>query len=142
MIRTGGNRMKYSVTWFPLTKSNIEEDLEMTESLAKPVTTTSEMMGLPAMQIYTSGEGPMTEKPFVGQTVHYKSYGSPGGEYASVCRAAVITEVLDVYIGGQNLGYVNLCVLNPEGLYFNQKVPYNKQIIAGGRWHFLNDCTG
>lgn len=31
--------------------------------------------------------------PSVGRIVHYVSYGTPGGEYASQCRAAVITEV-------------------------------------------------
>lgn len=32
-------------------------------------------------------------KPSVCRMVHYVSYGTPGGEYHSQCRAAVITEV-------------------------------------------------
>lgn len=31
--------------------------------------------------------------PRVCRAVHYVSYGTPGGEYTSQCRAAVITEV-------------------------------------------------
>lgn len=33
-----------------------------------------------------------TRTPFVGQTVHYQSYGTPGGEYLPEPRAAIITE--------------------------------------------------
>lgn len=29
--------------------------------------------------------------PSIGRIVHYVSYGTTGGEYPSVCRAAVIT---------------------------------------------------
>lgn len=29
----------------------------------------------------------------IGRIVHYVSYGTPGGEYTSECRAAVVTEV-------------------------------------------------
>lgn len=32
-------------------------------------------------------------KPFVGEPVHYVSFGTPGGEYTSRCRAAFITEL-------------------------------------------------
>lgn len=32
-------------------------------------------------------------RPSVGRAVHYLSYGTPGGEFKSVCRAATITEV-------------------------------------------------
>lgn len=32
-------------------------------------------------------------KPTVGRSVHYQSYGTPGGEYASKPIAAVITQV-------------------------------------------------
>lgn len=33
------------------------------------------------------------QKPSVGRIVHYRSYGTPGGEYLPECRAAIITEV-------------------------------------------------
>ena len=37
-------------------------------------------------------------KPSVSRMVHYVSYGTPGGEYASACRAAVVTEVTATYV--------------------------------------------
>lgn len=49
--------------------------------------------------------------PTVGRIVHYVSYGSPGGEFKSECRAAVVTEV-----DGDKVG---LAVLNPGGLFFH-----------------------
>lgn len=33
------------------------------------------------------------QPPTVGRVVHYVSYGTPGGEYTSECRAAMVTEV-------------------------------------------------
>lgn len=36
-----------------------------------------------------------TNRPSIGRIVHYVSYGTPGGEYTSQCRAAIITEVPD-----------------------------------------------
>jgi len=65
----------------------------------------------------------------VGRIVHYVSYGTPGGEYPSVCRAAVVTEV-DSY---QNIG---LCVLNPTGQFFNRSVPHSEDDMRGGTWHW------
>jgi hypothetical protein len=53
-------------------------------------------------------------KPSVGRIVHYQSYGTPGGEFSSVPRAAIITEVYDAEAGD-----VALCVLNPTGMFFN-----------------------
>lgn len=59
------------------------------------------------------------QKPSVGRIVHYVSYGTPGGEYTSQCRAAVIT---GTYGDGVPGGEVALAVLNPEGMYFNLHV--------------------
>lgn len=59
-----------------------------------------------------------TEKPSVGHHVHYQAYGTPGGEYPSVPRAAIITEV---DADGTTVG---LCVINPTGLFFNRLIPY------------------
>jgi hypothetical protein len=64
--------------------------------------------------------------PSVGRTVHYVSYGTPGGEYASECRAAIITAVDDD-------GSVDLCVLNPSGLFFNLGCQRGD---SGGTWHW------
>ena len=84
-------------------------------------------------------------QPSVGRTVHYQSYGTPGGEYGSVCRAAIITAVpnpdaipmtpYDVVPEGT----VDLCVLNPEGMFFNRGVRYGvaqDETHAGGTWHW------
>ena len=57
-------------------------------------------------------------QPSVGRIVHYVSYGTPGGEYPSVCRAAIVTAV-------DQDDRVGLAVLNPEGMFFNQGVEYH-----------------
>ncbi|MEU3522340.1 hypothetical protein AB0E62_00430 [Streptomyces sp. NPDC038707] len=71
----------------------------------------------------------MEQKPTVGRIVHYVSYGTPGGEYTSQCRAAVITEAPR---GDSDL--VGLAVLNPEGAFFNRYVPQSEGEHRGGTW--------
>jgi hypothetical protein len=66
-------------------------------------------------------------KPSVGRIVHYVSFGTPGGEYASECRAAVITEVQD-----DPQAPASLCVLNPTGMFFNRAVPYDEAAPGTG----------
>jgi len=61
--------------------------------------------------------------------VHYVSYGTPGGEYPSACRAAIVTDV-------RSPTEVSLCVLNPEGQFFNRGVLLDGCGKAGGTWHF------
>lgn len=90
-------------------------------------------------------------KPSVGRVVHYVSYGTPGGEYRSECRAAIITEVPALLAEQPNDGAtVGLCVLNPAGQFFNREVPYHEGDIGrdhagaeiparsyrGGSWHW------
>jgi len=73
-------------------------------------------------------------KPTVGRVVHYVSYGTPGGEYGSECRAAVITEVCqDEQASDESC--VALAVLNPTGLFFNEHVCHNDD-KTGGSWHW------
>ncbi|HET7637264.1 MAG TPA: hypothetical protein VFK47_00855 [Ktedonobacteraceae bacterium] len=67
------------------------------------------------------------QKPSVGRVVHYVSYGTPGGEFSSVCRAAVVASV-------QNDTAVDLVVLNPTGLFFNAS-EYS-EVPKGGTWHW------
>lgn len=95
----------------------------------------------------------MTTPPTIGRTVHYVSYGTPGGEYTSVCRAAVVTEVgawVDVAgtvteqeMDGERFRTITqvwkddaarLNVLNPTGAFFNtcEFSPDN----IGGTWHW------
>ena len=100
-------------------------------------------------------------QPTVGRIVHYVSYGTPGGEYGSECRAAVVTglgEPLKYPVHGDGIDdlgpdgaqLADLCVLNPTGLFFNQGVPQDEggtghdhtgaEIAAksyhGGTWHW------
>lgn len=78
----------------------------------------------------------MTE-PSVGRIVHYVSYGTPQGEYASQCRAAVIAAV-----NATNSDLCDLVVFNPTGLFFNT-CPHREPELAwrgtaaqGGTWHW------
>jgi hypothetical protein len=79
------------------------------------------------------------QQPSVGRIVHYVSYGTPGGEYVSQCRAAIVTEVDDPEPGaGEGWAVrprVGLCVMNPTGHFFNQHVPYG-DVHGGGTWHW------
>jgi hypothetical protein len=78
-------------------------------------------------------------KPSIGRIVHYVSYGTPGGEYASECRAAVITEVVAIargLEGDPRWSAVSLCVLNPAGLFFNRNVQQDEEGHAAGTWHW------
>jgi hypothetical protein len=69
------------------------------------------------------------QKPSVGRIVHYVSYGTPGGEYASQCRAAVVTET-------DTSDTVGLAVLNPTGMFFNRTVVHDEGDKTGGSWHW------
>jgi hypothetical protein len=87
-------------------------------------------------------------QPSVGRVVHYVSYGTPGGEYTSQCRAAIVTEGLDPDGADADLAKVGLAVLNPEGMFFNRGVRYDEggasdtpgapiaRSYAGGTWHW------
>lgn len=74
-------------------------------------------------------------KPGIGETVHYVSFGTPGGEYSRECRAAIVTEIQD-----DPRMSVGLCVLNPAGQFFNRAVPRDdgRPDQAGG----TNLCGG
>ena len=63
-------------------------------------------------------------EPTVGRLVYYKSYGTPGGEFPSTDRAAIITAVHDSTT-------VDLCVFNPDHMSFNHRVG---QGSSGGQW--------
>lgn len=68
-------------------------------------------------------------KPTVGRSVHYVSYGTPGGEYTSQCRAAIVA-------GVHWSEEVDLVVLNPTGLFFNQRCVQDEAAKRGGTWHW------
>lgn len=78
-------------------------------------------------------------RPSVGRVVHYVSYGTPGGEYTSQCRAAVVTEVCDNPNGvDPETGAlcVSLAVLNPTGMFFSGHRSQDEIDKAGGTWHW------
>ncbi len=65
-------------------------------------------------------------EPSIGRVVHYTSRGSLDGVFVPVCRAAVITEV-------HRDDQLDICVLNPDGLFFNHLVPFGYE---PGSWHW------
>ncbi len=75
-------------------------------------------------------------KPSVGRIVHYVSYGTPGGEYGSECRAAVIAGVPKKATRARPATAVDLVVLNPGGVFFNQVCRQDEETKAGGTWHW------
>lgn len=76
-------------------------------------------------------------KPTIGRMVHYRSYGTPGGEYLPEPRAAIITEVEQVQLtpGGELTEVVGLAVLNPTGLFFTQKARFS-EVPKPGHWNW------
>ncbi|MBB5081364.1 hypothetical protein [Nonomuraea endophytica] len=82
----------------------------------------------------------MYATPSIGRIVHYVSYGTPGGEYTSQCRAAQITEVAP---DGNTVG---LAVISPTGLFFHslaqggcehhETYGVNPPARRGGTWHW------
>jgi hypothetical protein len=80
-------------------------------------------------------------KPSVGRVVHYVSYGTPGGEYTSQCRAAIITDLAQT---DEDADVVGVAVLNPTGMFFN-RAAYDEWDSTtalegaepqGGSWHW------
>lgn len=72
----------------------------------------------------------MEQKPSVGRIVHYQAFGTPGGEYKSEPRAAIITTVHEASDGAE-VADVGLAVLNPTGVFFNARIPYSADPKAG-----------
>ena len=88
---------------------------------------------------------PSSQTPSIGRIVHYVSYGTPvlpdGSQaFTTECRAAVITEVPDIggpYVNGEDVPneLVGLCVLNPQGMFFNE-AEHSEDDKPGGTWHW------
>jgi hypothetical protein len=84
----------------------------------------------------------MEQKPSVGRVVHYQSHGSPNGQHKSEPRAAIITAVYpdpSTAPEGQAFGpaspTVDLCVLNPTGMYFDRATPFS-ETPKPGHWNW------
>lgn len=88
----------------------------------------------------------MIQQPSIGRVVHYTSHGSADGVYGKECRAAIITAVHDRdTVPEDGVPYVDLCVLNPTGLFFNQNCRHEELVgkiepgpagRTGGTWHW------
>lgn len=76
----------------------------------------------------------MSQRPTIGRIVLYQSYGTPGGEYDSKPRAAIVTEVHEPPDGGLTPA-VSLAVFNPSGIFLNQHVFYDSA-GAPGTWRW------
>lgn len=84
-------------------------------------------------------------KPSVGRIVHYVSYGTPGGEYTSQCRAAVVAGVPNGALPvvdsehaeewDSDAVVLDLVVLNPTGMFFN-RCKQDEHSKVGGTWHW------
>ncbi|MFF3443636.1 hypothetical protein [Streptosporangium sp. NPDC002721] len=82
--------------------------------------------------------------PYVGEFVHYVARGTPPREdgsqaYPSACRAAVVTAVGEATTFRHDelvldAAVLDLCVLNPTGLFFNQGVAHDPD-GGPGTWH-------
>lgn len=74
--------------------------------------------------------------PTVGRIVHYVSRGSADGQYASECRAAIVTALDPAPEDNPHQVFVSLAVLNPTGLFFHQLCLQSEDEKTGGTWHW------
>lgn len=70
----------------------------------------------------------MAQTPTIGRIVHYQAHGSPDGTHKSEPRAAIVTRVHSDIC-------VDLCVLNPNGMFFNTSCCRSDEPKAG-RWNW------
>lgn len=75
------------------------------------------------------------QTPSVGRIVHYQAYGTPGGEFKPLPRAAVVTLTQAEDPGIADPMTVGLCILNPTGQFFNTAVPYS-ETPKPGHWNW------
>lgn len=83
----------------------------------------------------------MSQIPSVGRIAHYRSYGTPGGEYEPECRAAIVTEVTG-QLEPDGQWVVGLCVMNPTGLFLNRDITQSEDEHRGGTWHWPERVDG
>ncbi len=77
------------------------------------------------------------QRPSVGRIVHYRSFGTPGGEYTSQCRAAIVSEVDPAH---EDIGLIGLVAINPTGMFFHSLADGGSTLdetgTRGGSWHW------
>jgi hypothetical protein len=90
--------------------------------------------------------------PRLNDRVHYVAFGTPGGEYPSTCRAAVVTGVplvpgtlAEAQAALVDLE-VDLFVMNPSGTFHNRGCRHDESVAeggarAGGTWHYPDNCA-
>lgn len=69
------------------------------------------------------------QKITVGRIVHYQRYGSADGTHKAEPSPAIVTKVID-----EDGGWVQLFVMNPNGVYFNE-TPYSEE-PKPGHWNW------
>lgn len=83
-------------------------------------------------------------EPYLNAAVHYVSYGTPGGEFTSECRAAVVTAVEqpapDSEYAMRPPVTVSLFVMNPTGVFFKNGLLQSELDRKGGTWHWADAC--
>lgn len=65
-----------------------------------------------------------SRKPYLTESVHYQAHGSANGQYPSVCRAALITEVHE----GPTAA---VTVFNPTGMFMHPAMPHDEHRSPG-----------
>ena len=74
-------------------------------------------------------------KPSIGRIVLYQRHGSPNGQHKAEASPAIVTRVVD-----EHREVVDLCVLNPTGIYFDPGTRHDQldgspgMPGAGGPW--------
>ena len=69
--------------------------------------------------------------PKLGMTVKWRASGSADGKFPKMDRAAIITGV------GKD-GLVDLCVLNPTGIFFTQGAKFSADETSGSTWGWID----
>lgn len=76
----------------------------------------------------------------IGTKVHYVARGSLDGVYPPICRLAFITGIRDEFDPNDDYAppriTYDLCVLNPEGQFFNRDVKLDPN-GKPGTFHFV-----
>lgn len=81
-------------------------------------------------------ESAADDVPGIGAPVHYRSYGTPNGEYTPQCRAAIVTHVGITGDPPATRNAVTLTVFNPDGLFLKANIPFDPVHKSGGTWHW------